>query len=147
FSGSILGSGLAAASGVTFSTGSVTGVIQPGGTGTGIPVNVSVATSASINALTFTVNTPSGTTNTGSFSVVAPASLASISPDSATAGSDDFTLTIKGTHFNMDSVVNFGAATLAPASISPSQLTVRVPTAAVADVGMLSVSVRTAQIT
>ena len=51
----------------------------------------------------------------------------SLSPTSATAGSAAFTLTVTGTGFSSDAVVNLGSAALITTFVSATQLTAAVP--------------------
>lgn len=80
------------------------------------------------NVLQFTVKNPIPAVN-------------ALSSSSVTAGTDDFTLTLNGDHFVPASVVDFGGQKLSPASVTPTQISVVVPAAAVAGGAALSVSV------
>src|SRR4051794_22500185 len=91
--GTLLGSGLANVSSVTFSSGKVSATVSEGTTNAQVPVLVSVAGDATPNTLTFTAATPLGTTNSSPFQVVGTPGISSIDPLSTTAESDAFTLT------------------------------------------------------
>lgn len=141
---SIMGSGLSSASAVTFSSNTVTAALQNEAGNAFVPVSVKVAPSAAVSSLTFTVTTSSGPTNSSAFDVVGIPAISAISPTSATAESDDFTLTINGSNLHSDSIVQFGSALLTPASRSATQVRVVIPTSAVFSVGFVDVSVKSA---
>jgi len=67
------------------------------------------------NAVSFTIN------------VGGPAVITSLSKTSGTAGDAAFTLTLNGTGFRSGAIVNFGATTLTPASVTATQLSVAIP--------------------
>ena len=69
--------------------------------------------------------------------------IATLNPDSATAGAPAFTLTLNGTNFGTKATVNFnGAAQTANTTfVSASQLTVEVPASAIAASGTVRVTV------
>jgi trimeric autotransporter adhesin len=69
------------------------------------------------------------------------ASLASLSPSSATPGGDAFTLTLNGANFPANSKVQWNGAPLTTTFVSASQLTAAVPTALIAAAGTASVTV------
>ncbi|MCL4794620.1 MAG: IPT/TIG domain-containing protein [Bryobacteraceae bacterium] len=93
-----------------------------------IPVRVRQA-DANSNAVDFTV------TSTG-------ATLSSLSPSSVTAGSPDFDLTLTGSGFVQGASVLFGSTVLTPASLSATQIVVRVTTNLVTAPGSIQVRVR-----
>jgi hypothetical protein len=93
--------------------------------------NVTVSTSGVVsNALVFTV-TPSGPL----------ATLGSISPSSAQAGSPGFTLTVNGSGFVSGSTVRWNGSTRTTAFVSASQLTATIPASDVASAGNATVRV------
>ncbi len=69
------------------------------------------------------------------------ASLASLSPNSATPGGAAFTLTLTGANFPANSKVQWNGAPLTTAFVSASQLTAAVPAALIAAAGTASVTV------
>lgn len=93
-----------------------------------IPVRVRQA-DANSNAVDFTV------TSTG-------ATLSSLSPSSVTAGSPDFDLTLTGSGFVQGASVLFGSTVLTPASLSATQIVVRVTANLVTTPGSIQVRVR-----
>ncbi len=93
-----------------------------------IPVRVRQA-DANSNAVDFTV-TSSGAT------------LSSLSPSSVTAGSPDFDLTLTGSGFVQGASVLFGSTVLTPASLSATQIVVRVTANLVATPQSIQVRVR-----
>ncbi|HTD23008.1 MAG TPA: IPT/TIG domain-containing protein [Terriglobales bacterium] len=79
-------------------------------------------------SLTFAVNNPQPT-------------ISGISPDSVTAGSSGFTLTISGTNFIPESVVQVNGSSRNTTFVSSTQLSATIPAGDVASAGDLSVSV------
>lgn len=71
---------------------------------------------------------------------VTPA-IAALAPDNTNAGSSAFTLTVNGTHFASDAVVNFAGNAMPTTFISASQVTATVPATAVATAGTMPVTV------
>jgi YVTN family beta-propeller protein len=67
--------------------------------------------------------------------------ITAISPNSAVVGGAAFTLTINGTNFVAASMVNFGGAAPTTTFVNSTQLTVAIPTAAIASTGTLAVTV------
>lgn len=69
--------------------------------------------------------------------------IAALSPASATAGGPAFTLTVNGTNYAGKAVVNWNGAaqTSNTTYVSPNQLTVAVPAAAIASSGTVSITV------
>jgi len=69
--------------------------------------------------------------------------IAALAPNSATAGSGAFTLTVNGTNFGSKAVVNWNGAaqTSNTMFVSASQLTVAVPAASIATAGSVTVTV------
>ena len=80
------------------------------------------------------------TTVTGGLYGAAP-SLSSISPSLVQAGTAAFTLTVTGTGFNADSVVNLGMSALATTYVSSTQLTAAVTAGEIATYGWAAVTV------
>ena len=75
-----------------------------------------------------------------------PASaLTGISPTSTSAGTSGITLTLTGQGFPTSPTVNFGSTPLTPSSASATQITVAVPSSALASAGEVAVSVTGAQ--
>ncbi|HXH48186.1 MAG TPA: hypothetical protein VNM47_02335 [Terriglobia bacterium] len=76
--------------------------------------------------------------------VVNPApALYSISPDAATAGDPDTTLTVSGAEFTTQSVVYFGSGALATVFGSATQLTATIPSSLLTSTGTFSITVAT----
>ena len=61
--------------------------------------------------------------------------IASLTPATATAGGSAFSMTVKGTGFDANSVVSWGTTALATTYVSSTQLTVQVTAAAIATAG------------
>jgi hypothetical protein len=81
---------------------------------------------------------------TATVTVVNPApALYSISPDAATAGDLDTTLTVGGADFTAQSVVYFGPNALATVYGSTTQLTATIPSSLLASTGTFSITVAT----
>jgi len=85
------------------------------------------------NALNFTINPPPAIT--------------SISPTSATAGGAAFTLTVNGSNFGGDSVVNFSGTALTTTVVNANQLTATVPANLITTAGTVSVTVTSGGVT
>ena len=146
-SATLSGSGLSNATAVTFSNNQITASIQPGGTAISIPVNVMVSGAAPVSSATFTVTTPAGVSNVADFDIVGTPGVSQLVPATTTAGSDDFTLTIHGSNFQRDAFVNFGSTPLTPSSVTATQISVSIPTAAVSEIGTAIVNVSSASAT
>jgi hypothetical protein len=67
--------------------------------------------------------------------------IAALSPPSMAAGSPAFTLTVNGTNFNSNAMVNWNGAAQTTKFVSANQLTMAVPAAAVANSGTVAVTV------
>ncbi len=65
----------------------------------------------------------------------------SLSPFAVAAGSAAFTLTVRGTNFQSNSVVNWNGTALTTTFVSPTRLTASVPAANVASIGLASITV------
>ena len=118
-------------------------------------------TTTPVTQVTFTITTPANTIpgnysltiinpdgqsvkGTAILTVNAPTpTLTSISPASADAGSGDFTLTVNGTNFASNSVVNFNGVAEPTTFLSATQLTATVSNAEIAAVGNYPVTVST----
>jgi len=71
-----------------------------------------------------------------------PPTLTDLFPTFVTAGSEDFSLILNGQNFNTETLVNFGGfPVLRPASVTPSQLRVIVPSSYVDRAGSFAISV------
>ena len=134
-------------SGATFATAIVTVTAAPptagGVTGAG-SVSATVVNSHEANIVvtikcagTYSVDVKNpqpggGTSGTLSFSVVSfvpstPPQITALSPGSIAHGSQSFTLTITGTNFAPNAVVNFGSSVLFPSAVTSTTVTVTVP--------------------
>lgn len=67
--------------------------------------------------------------------------IAQLSPSSATAGDPAFTLTVNGTNFGTKAVINWNGTVQSTTFVSGSQLTMSVPSTAVANSGSVQVTV------
>lgn len=67
--------------------------------------------------------------------------IAQLAPASMNAGSAGFTLTVNGSKFNANAMVNWGGAAQTTAYVSGSQLSVAIPASAIAAAGTVSVTV------
>jgi IPT/TIG domain len=98
-----------------------------------VPVTVTSGGATATPALTFTINPP-------------PV-ISSISPTSASAGGSAFSLTVNGSGFGADSVVNFNSNTLTPSSITANQVVATVPGNLITTAGTVGVSITTGGVT
>jgi hypothetical protein len=107
-------------------------------TAPGIPPSPNVVT---VSATSVAAPTQSAT---ATVTVVNPAPvLYSISPDAATAGDPDTTLTVGGAEFTAQSVVYFGPTALATVYGSATQLTATIPSSLLSSTGAFSITVVT----
>ena len=67
--------------------------------------------------------------------------IAQLAPNSATAGSPGFTMTVNGSNFAGDAVVNWGGTKPATTFVTGKQLTAAIPATAIATAGTISVTV------
>ena len=67
--------------------------------------------------------------------------VASLNPSSTSAGSPAFTLTVNGSNFNSNAVVNWNGVAQTTTIVSANQVTIAVPAAAVATAGTVAVTV------
>ena len=67
--------------------------------------------------------------------------ISQLSPNAATHGAGAFTMTINGTKYNTNAVVNWNSAALTTTYVSTGQLTANVPAANVASSGTAEVTV------
>lgn len=100
-----------------------------------VPVTVTSG-GATSNSVNFTINPPPP-----------PPSITSISPTTTAVGSAAFTLTVNGSDFGSDSVVNFNGQALSTMVVSANQLTASVPANAVASTGTVPVTVTSGGVT
>jgi len=92
-------------------------------------LNISVKTTGGVSAgLPFAVNPPAPT-------------ITNLSPSTAWAYGNAFTLTLSGTNFTSTSIVSFGAIQLASTTVNATKITATVPAALIANVGVASVTV------
>jgi len=64
-----------------------------------------------------------------------------LAPNSTTHGDAEFTLTVTGTNYNSNAVVNFGNTALTTKYMSSGQVTASVPASAIASAGTIEVTV------
>jgi hypothetical protein len=103
-----------------------------------------VATAGTANVTVFNPAPGGGTSNTAIFTIQAsnPApTISSISPATAVAGSDNFTLTITGTNFVNGAVVRWNGSDRTTTFVSSTQLTAAIPASDVATAGTANVTV------
>jgi hypothetical protein len=67
--------------------------------------------------------------------------IAALSPSSATAGGPAFTLTVNGTNFASNAVINLNGTAQTTTIVSPNQLTMPVPAAAISTSGTITITV------
>ena len=114
---------------VTSATTLTAALTIPAGTATG-PINVTVNTLVNTsNPVTFNIGT------------VATLSIASLSPNSATAGGPTFTLTLNGSGFLAGSTVRWNGSALSTSYVSGTQLNASVPAGQITSQGTASVTV------
>ena len=91
---------------------------------------------------TFTVLNPGNAlSNSAAFTVTSSPVITSLSPNSVTAGSPSFLLTVTGAGFVAGSTVNWNKGTLLTTYVNPTTLTASVPPSDVANVGTALVTV------
>ncbi len=64
-----------------------------------------------------------------------------LAPSSMTAGSASFVLTVNGTNFAANAVINWNGAAQSTTHVSANQMTAAIPAASVATAGMVTVTV------
>ena len=67
--------------------------------------------------------------------------IATLSPNTISAGSAKFTLTVDGSNFNSNASVNWGGAAQTTAFVNGGQLTIAVPASAVTSQGTVAITV------
>jgi hypothetical protein len=103
-----------------------------------------VATAGTANVTVFNPAPGGGTSNTAIFTIQAsnPApTISSISPATAVAGSDNFTLTITGTNFVNGAVVRWNGSDRTTTFVSSTRLEAAIPASDVATAGTANVTV------
>ena len=144
---------------VTASQGSCTAVAPivcdlgglPSGATATVTINATPTSAGSFSAGVSTSSssydpTPSNNQATASITVTGSAygavpSIASLSPKLVQSGSAAFTLTVNGTGFNANSIVNLGSAALTTTYVSATQLTAAVTAPEIATYGWAAVNV------
>ncbi len=108
-----------------------------------LTATIPASTVAAAGSLSVTVATPGGGTSASrTFTINNPApSLTSLSPTSTLAGSGAFTLTVNGSNFINNSVVQVNGASRNTTFVSSTQLTVAIPASDVASSGTVSITV------
>jgi hypothetical protein len=96
--------------------------------------------STSFDPTTSNNQATTSTVVTGALYGAAPV-VSGISPNIVQAGSPEFTLTVNGSGFNQDSIVDLGTTPLATTYVSATQLTATVPASGVATYGWGAISV------
>ncbi|MFZ0737517.1 MAG: hypothetical protein WA002_11735 [Candidatus Acidiferrales bacterium] len=113
------------------------------GAPTSLTATVPATAIAAVGTVPVTVTEGGQTSNTVNFTVkpVAPV-ISSISPTSAVAGSAQFTLTVNGSNFSVNSIVDFNGSPLTTSTAGePSSLTATVPATDIATAGSFPVTV------
>jgi hypothetical protein len=108
---------------------------------------ITVSASETIKAIAVAIGYTQSAAESATYviAVVPPTpGIASLSPAYTSAGSTQFTLTVKGSAFTDSSTVYWGASALSTQYVSASQLTATVPAANVASAGIASINVQTA---
>jgi sugar lactone lactonase YvrE len=101
-----------------------------------------VAAGGTIPVTVFNPTPDGGTSASKTFTVKNPVpTLTSVSPSSATPGGAAFTLTVTGSGFNYESIVQWNGASLTTTYVSATQLTATVPAADIATAGSFPVTV------
>ena len=67
--------------------------------------------------------------------------IAQLTPPSTAAGSSDFTLTVQGTNFNSNAVINFNGTAMATTFDSGTEVKATIPASSVATAGTAKVTV------
>lgn len=132
--------------GVTWKVNGVAGGNSAIGTISSTGLFTAPAIPPSPNSINVTATSAADPTQsaTATVTVVNPAPvLYSISPNSATAGDPDTTLTVGGADFTVQSVVHFGATALATVYVSATQLTASIPSSMLASTGTFNITVAT----
>jgi hypothetical protein len=117
------------------------------GSATSLTAMIPASDIAAAGPRTVTVLNPApggGTSNEVTFTVTAPnpmPSVSSLSPNSATAGGGDFTLTVNGNNFIQGSVVRWNGANRETTFGSGSRLTAAIPASDIAAAGIAAVTV------
>ena len=113
-------------------------------TGTLLQATLPAADLVSATTATVTLSTPApgGASTDQSFPVVVqPPAITSLSPGYTTPGASDFTLTVYGTNFDSNAVVDWNGSALTTSFVSATELQATVPAADVASGGVNSVNV------
>lgn len=117
---------------------------------TQLTASVPASLIATPGTLPVTVTSGGQTSNSVNFTVAAappPPAITSISPTSATAGGAAFTLTVNGSNFGADSVVNFNGTALTTTFVSAAQVTAAVPASLITTSGTVPVTLTTSGMT
>ena len=96
---------------------------------------------ASAGSATVTVTENGVTSNGAAFTIYARPTITSLNPNYATAGQAGFTLTVNGTGFVSDAVVQWNSTALTTTFVRASQLTATVPAGLLARAGSSTVTV------
>jgi hypothetical protein len=67
--------------------------------------------------------------------------VSALAPNSVTAGSPSFVLTVNGTNFNTNAAVNWNGTAQTTSQVSTNQLTATIPAASIATAGTVMVTV------
>ncbi|MFL6350482.1 MAG: beta strand repeat-containing protein [Bryobacteraceae bacterium] len=108
---------------------------------------VPAALIASAGITPVTVVTGGVTSNPVNFTVIAPPVISNLSPSAATAGGPAFTLTVNGSGFGADAVVNWNQTPLATSVVSGNRLTAPVLAALIATAGTARITVSSGGVT
>lgn len=149
----IRGTGLDAATSVSFNVAGISATIDSGRTATSLPITVTIGPGVSVGVKALTLITPSGPSQPRDFIVTNAASpMPSINPlsDTAAAGisqsvapfyGSPFVLTVNGRNLSPNSQVTANGAALNSTYVSSTRLTATVPTSALATVGTIDIAI------
>jgi hypothetical protein len=138
FTLTVNGTGFSSSSVVNWNT---TALSTKFGSATQLTATVSARLIANAGTAQITVSSGPVTSNALPFTVVPAPAIASISPSAATAGGPAFTLTVNGSGFGSDAVVQWNQTALATSVISANQLTAPVLASLIAAVGTVQITV------
>ena len=98
---------------------------------------------AAVGSASITVQDPiGGPSSAAQFPITAPTpTITTLSPNSATAGGNGFTLTVNGTNFLTGAVVNWNGAPQTTTFVNGTQVTAAIPAALIASGGSASITV------
>lgn len=144
FTLTVNGTGFSAGSTVRWNTATLTTRFV---SATQLTATVPAGLIASAGTTPITVVTGGVTSNAINFTVVAPPQISNLSPSAATAGGPAFTLTVNGSGFGGDAVVNWNQTPLATSVVSGSRVTAPVLASLIATPGTAQITVSSGGVT